>query len=155
MKKFVLVCLIVLFPLVAVAADSVTYTAHGKSDVGVKEYKWVALSDDGDGAISGGQSDPIYGYIIEFKVVPNSSNPPDSSYNLELRDENNFDWLFDECSALDGTDATNSANVDVPVTDSGGYPYLHGERLTVYASGMGGSGSDGFTLYLRVKEFTK
>jgi len=154
MKKILILIamLIALSPAMLWAADSVTFTDLGRSPVGVRCYKWVALSDDGDGAISGGQTEPIYGYIIGFKVVPNSSNPPDSSYNLELRDENNFDWLFDEGATLDGTDATNSANVDVPVTDSGGYPYLHGERLTVYASGMGGTGSDGFTLYLRVRE---
>ena len=145
--------LLVLFPTMLYAADSITLTEQAYSKTGVKQYKWVALSDDGDGIITGGQTpNPIYGYIVGFRVVPDSSNPPDASYNLELRDENTFDWLFNECAALDGTDATSSANIDVPLTDSGAYPYLHGVRLQPYASGMGGTGSDGFTLYLYVKE---
>jgi hypothetical protein len=150
MKKILLTVVLLLFSYTAFA-DTTTYFRKGRSAVGVVEYYWYNCDTDSE-IVTGTQSDAIYGYLVTFKVVPDSSNPPDSSWSLELRDEGNFDWLFGEGAALDGTDKTNSANIDVPVTDSGGYPYLHGERLTPYASGMGTSYNNCYYLYIRVKE---
>jgi len=150
MKRLLLALALLTFALPALA-DTTSYQRKGRSAVGVQEYYWYNCDTD-DQIVTGTQSDAIYGYIITFKVVPDSSNPPDASWSLVLRDENNFDWLFGEATALDGTDATNSANIDVPVTDAAGLGYLHGERLTPYASGMGTTYNNCYYLYIRVKE---
>ena len=153
MKKFIVI-LILLFAGTVYAADSCTYKMGGIQN-GIREHRWVL--DDNGGApdcivtCSSALSNTIFGWIIAFKVTP-GSNPPDSSYNLELRNQiDNFDYFYDETAALDGTDVTSSANRDIPLTDAGGYPFLFGERVYPYASGMGSTRNQ-ITVYIYVKE---
>jgi hypothetical protein len=161
MKKILFgACLMALLPFTAYAADDCTtpgYQKRGLSETGVREYVWtVGVDTDGDADCSASAtSDPIYGYIIEFKVLHESAigtggTSPASAYDLELRDADAFDWLFGEM-ATGATSETSSGNVDVPFTDAGGYPYLHGERLYPYIDSSNTAAFD-ITIYLRVKE---
>jgi len=154
MKKLIIL-IILLFASTVYAADSCTYKMGGLVN-GIREHRWV-LDDNGGAAdgtcsCSSALSNAIFGWIIAFKVVPNSSNPPDADYNLELRNQiDNFDYFYDECASLNGTSVTASANRDIPLTDAGGYPYLFGERVYPYASGMGSTRNQ-LTVYIYVKE---
>jgi len=153
MKKFIV--LIILLFSSTVYADSCVYKPGGIQG-GVREHRWIL--DDNSGAADGvvncssALSNAIFGWIVGFKIVPNTSNPPDSSYSVVLRNQSdNFDYFYGECSALDGTSVTSSANRDIPITDAGGYPYLFGERLYPYASAMGSTRNQ-LTVYIYVKE---
>jgi hypothetical protein len=53
--------------------------------------------------------------------------------------------------ATGATSETDSGNVDVPLTDSGAYPYLHGERLFPYITDADNAAAYDIMLYLRVK----
>ena len=139
MKK-IIVLLIILFASTVYAADSCTYKKGGTVN-GITLHTWIL--DDNSGAPDGTcscsayPSRAIWGWIVGFKVVPNTSNPPDSSYDVELRDSvNAFDFFFGEGNLLDGTSVTDSGNVDVPVTDAGAYPFLFGEQVYPHAHDM-------------------
>ena len=154
MKKLIIL-LILLFASTAYAADSCTYKKGGMVK-GVRQYTWVL--DDNSGAPDGittcssVPSAPLWGWIVGFKVVPTAANPPDSSYDVELRDTvNAFDFFFGEGNLLDGTSVTGSGNVDVPVTDAGAYPYLFGEQVYPQAHDMGATRNQ-LTVYIYVKE---
>lgn len=153
MKKLIIL-LIILFSS-TVYADTCTYKMLGIQN-GVRAHMWVlddnSGSPDGIATCSASPSNPMWGWIIGFKVIPNTSNPPDSSYDVELRDTvNAFDYLFGEGNLLDGTSVTGSGNVDVPVTDAGAYPYLFGEQVYPYAHDMGSTRNQ-LTVYVYVKE---
>jgi hypothetical protein len=158
MIKFLITLLIVLFPLSVWAADTCTYTKMNVGPTGVREYRWSINLDTSAGADCGATTGvhPIYGYIVGFKISHDSSpgtsgTSPATTYDLEMRDENNFDWLFGEM-ATGGTSETDSGNVDVPVTDSGGLPYLHGERLYPFITDADNAAAYDITIYFRVKE---
>ena len=158
MKKLIIL-LVLLFASTAYAADTCTYKMLGVHN-GVRMHRWYLYDNSGtpNGTVDcsatspTGISTPIWGWIIGFKVVPDGSTKPDSSYNVALRDSvTDFNYFFGEGDALDGTVQTGSGNVDVPVTDAGAYPYLFGEQVYIYASLMGSSESK-LTVYIYVKE---
>jgi len=153
--KRIFVIIAMLFVFIAspsFATDSCTHwnTKNGSYAL----YVWEWQTDDGTfNLLAANNSRAIWGVILAVHFDPGASQQPDSDHNIYLYDSRyNFDWLFGEGATLDGTDATDSANIDVPVTDSGGYPVLFGEQLTPYASGMGTTYNNCFYLYLRVKE---
>jgi hypothetical protein len=157
MKKFI-VLLILLFATNAYAqVDTCTYKRGGIVN-GIRQHIWVIHDDASETAgtcncaTEGATSDPLWGWIVGFKVVPTTTAPPDSSYDVELRDSvNAFDFFFGEGNLLDGTSVTSSANVDVPVTDAGAYPFLFGEQVYIHAHDMGSTDND-LTVYVYIKE---
>ena len=156
MRKLLLAILIILLTITpALAVDSVDYDYKKNVREGYDTHVWTVSTTDNPGTVgevAAGKSVNIHGWIIGYKVVPDGSNQPDSSYNIELRDDNDFDYLFDECSALDGTDQTASTNVNTPLTDANAWAFIGGDQLTVYADGMGDCTSTcAFVLYLYIK----
>ena len=155
MKKFIILFILLFASTVYAQVDTCTYKMGGLIG-GIREHRWTIHDDAsetaGTATCSSALSNAIFGWIIAFKVVPSTGAPPDSSYNLELRNQSdNFDYFYDECATLDGTSVTSSANRDIPLTDAGGYPYLFGERVYPYASDMGSTDND-LIVYIYVKE---
>ena len=155
MKKIIVILILLFASNVYAQVDTCTYKMGGLVN-GIREHRWKIHDDSsqtpGTATCSSALSNAIFGWIIAFKVIPSTGSPPASSYNLELRNQiDNFDYFYDECATLDGTSVTSSANRDIPLTDTGGYPFLFGERVYPYASDMGSTNND-LTVYIYVKE---
>jgi hypothetical protein len=157
--KYILIVLILLLSGTAWAVDTCKYDKLGIDGNGVRIHRWWISEDNDAGedyAATACASPPIFGWLFGFKIVPSTgTNPPDGGWALTLKNDEGYDFLYGEGAVLDGSDATDSANIDTPVTDAGGWPYLMGERLYPSATGMGPSSQNDFWLYISVQEFRR
>ena len=117
-------------------------------------YVLVWEFEDTSGSQTCTTTDAFWGYIIQLKAVPDSTDPPDNDYDVYAYDPRSLDLLQGEGVNLQAA-ASTRGNIATPLTQEGAYVAMWGERITLTISSTGGSGSNTTkgTIIMLVKEF--
>lgn len=171
MKKLItLFALIFLIFSFRVAYADLTYYKKGKLDGnGVRTYRWECVDTD-DLECTSTVSDPLSGYIIGIRIMPDDSgslvlnceqlgcvqedNTPASLWDLTLKDQYGFDILLGEGANLNNTNSIYKTPVTQDSSSNNiSLIYINGAKLRPRGYNMGSSPQrGGFAVELYLKE---